>query len=35
LLGMADPMIWGGYLLTFASVGFCIIYGWFKGKEEV
>ena len=33
-LGMADPWIWGGYLVAFSLVGFCVIYGWLKGKED-
>ena len=34
ILGIDDPWIWGGYIACFASVAFCIFYGWWKRNEE-
>ena len=32
-LGMADPWVWGGYLVAFGMVAFCIVYGWMKRND--
>jgi len=33
MFGIDDPWIWSGYIVAFASVAFCIVYGWFKRNE--
>jgi len=33
LFGMADPWVWGGYLIAFGLVAFCVIYGWLKRND--
>lgn len=31
--GLTDPWIIGGYLLSFLSVAFCVVYGFLKGRS--
>ncbi len=32
--GLTDPWIIGGYVGSFLSVAFCIVYGFLKGRQE-
>lgn len=37
VLGIADPWIWGGYLLCILATLLCVVYGilnWNKGGED-
>ena len=37
VLGIADPWIWGGYILCILATLLCVVYGllnWNKGGED-
>lgn len=37
VLGIADPWIWGSYILCILATLLCVVYGifnWNKGDEE-
>ncbi len=34
MFGIEDPWIWGSYIVGFAAVIFCIVYGWMNRGED-